>query len=120
MKFNIASPDQSYELAFFFAKISGYAFFTIRKIGHGMIEFGQTWLDYTIFILSVSSGLYAASGAVIQVFDVKVKSTILKIGFFAFWEASLIAMIVTKVNTLLCARTCFKLLTDFKWMDNMV
>lgn len=120
MKFKIASPDISYEFAFFFAKISGYAFFTIRKTGNGMIEFSKTWLDYFIFILSVSSGIYAASGKAIQVFDVEIKSTILKIGLFAFWEASLIAMIVTKVNTHLSARTCFKLLKDFKWMDNTV
>lgn len=120
MKFNISSPDASYASAFFFIRIPGYAFFTVRKIGNGMVEFCQTWLDYFIFILSVSSGAYAASGKAIKVFDVKMKSTILRIGLFVFWELSIISMVVTKLNNFLCARTCFKILIYFRWMDKVV
>lgn len=120
MKFNSTKPDASYELIFFFAKVSGYAFFSIRRIGNGAIEFCQTWLDYFIFIISVTSSVYAASGNAIQVFDIKLRSTILNIGLLVFWEASLICMIVTKVNNYLYVRTCFKILTDFKWMDKEV
>lgn len=120
MKYKMESTDTSYKFSFFFVKTSGYAFFTIKKFSNGMIEFCQTWMDYFIFVFSTVFGFYAAFGGTIQIFDFKLKSAILNIGMMVFWQASLICMIMTKVNTFVCARSCVKILNDFRWMDKVV
>lgn len=116
MKFSNAA----YNFSFWMIKLSGYAFYTIRKLKNGNIKFYQSWLDYLAAAISVTFSIYAVFGGLHKSFDLNLKSTILEIGMMAFFQIAIVGTMVAKVNNFLYARKCFRILLDFQWIDRMV
>lgn len=116
MKFS----DAAYTFSFRMVKMSGYAFFSVRKTNNGSFEFYQSWRDYTIAAASILFSLYSVFGGITKSFDIDLKSVILNVGMMAFFQIAIIGTLVTKVNIFLDARVCFKILNEFKWIDRLV
>lgn len=116
MKFSNAA----YSFSFRMIKLSGYAFYSIRKLKYGNVEFYQSWLDYLVATLSFTFSIYSLLGGLAKSFDLDLKSAILKIGMMAFFQIAILGTIVTKFSNFLDARVCFRILRDFKCIDRMV
>lgn len=118
----ITSSDFVYKFNVYVAKLSGFAFFSLKSSGTNEIEFHQSWVDYVLFTLSLSFSCYAfLSGSSNKSrVQLNLQSTILNLGVVTLWLASMVSVIVTKLLNIFLGRRIFQMIVDFRWINQKV
>lgn len=117
--FNVNSPELSYKLSVAITKISGFAFYSMKKCNE-KFKFFLSWRDYLILISSFSFSFYVFLNGAKTSFNFELKSTILNLGTIILWQVSMGGVIVTKVVNFVAGKRVMGVIPDFMWIDKKV
>lgn len=120
MKFlELFSSETTYKVGVFVMKISGFIFFTVKRNASG-IKYYQSFLDYSIFLVSI---LFSLSMFVLDnthKLNIEIKSSILDIGTVMLLKISLVSILATKLINIFGSRKVFSILKNFERIDKKV
>lgn len=118
------SDRKLYELVFkataLIAKVSGFSFFSMKSLSNCQVVYRQSWIDYALFVSSLSfSFLVTIIGSQNDI-TLKVNSQILSLGMAFLIKVSFYSVILTKLVNVFSGRNIFNVMLDFKWMYRKV
>ena len=113
------SAESCYKSFIFTLKIFGFVFFKIKTSSTG-IKFEKIFLDFVIFLVSLSVSLYVLVMECQQGTKLETKSPILSVSMVVIYRMSLIGIVVAKIAFMMGSRKAVNVILFHKSVDKKV